>query len=242
MNLWAEFYSAADELHAYRPYTSKDIDYFGQREAAQKLAEALGGKVLVPNVDDQTPETAVVEATVNGTLIRIDFLGHVLGVRPKELTAGVSEIIVPYENGGNGGQVAIPVMNPLHCLQSRIANLNILKRPDDTARRQAAAAPIVLREYISHALDDGDHREATRTLQGLFRFLSRDPSGRQAHRLAERDPLDVLKIFAEDDRIDIRYRTKILKRAVARIENQRSALGRALATLNMRRTISPRVN
>ncbi|MGB3931792.1 MAG: hypothetical protein WBL20_22845 [Sphingobium sp.] len=193
-------------------------------------------------MDYQTPETAVVEATVNGTLIRIDFLGHVLGVRPKELTAGVSEIIVPYDDAGIGGQVAIPVMNPLHCLQSRIANLNILKRPDDTARRQAAAAPIVLREYISHALDDGDHREATRTLQGLFRFLSRDPSGRQAHRLAERDPLDVLKIFSDDDRIDVRYRTKILKGAVAKIENQRSALGRALAALNMRRTISPRVN
>lgn len=55
MNLWAEFYSAAEELHAYRSYTSKDIDYFGQREAAQKLAVALGGKVLIPNVDDQTP-------------------------------------------------------------------------------------------------------------------------------------------------------------------------------------------
>lgn len=221
-------------MHAYRPYTSKDIDYFGQREAAQKLADALGGKVLIPQMDDQTPETAVVEATVDGTLIRIDFLGHVLGIRPKELTAGVAEIIVPYDNAGKGGRVAIPVMNPLHCLQSRIANLNILKRPDDTARRQAAAAPIVLREYISHALHDGDHREATRTLQGLFRFLSRDPSGRQAHRLAERDALDVMKIFADDDRLDARYREKILKRAIAKIEKQRSAWGRALAAFHMR--------
>lgn len=235
MNLWAEFYSAAEELYLYRPYTSKDIDYFGRREAAQKLAQALGGKVLIPEVDNQTPETAIVEAVVDGISIRIDFLGHVLGVRPKELTAGVAEIIVPYERAGLAGQVAIPVMNPLHCLQSRIANLNILKRPDDTARRQAAAAPIVLQEYISHALRDGDHREATRTLQGLFRFLSRDPSGRQAHRLAARDPLDVMVAFVDDDRIDARYREKILRPAIVKIERQRSAIGRAIAALTSRR-------
>lgn len=231
MNLWAEYYSAAEELHQYRPYTSKDIDYFGYREAAHKLADALGGRVLEPDMDNQTPQTAIVEAKVQGQLLQIDFLGNVLGVRPKALQDSAAEIIVPYRRGDHAGSVAIPVMHPLHCLQSRIANLIVLKRPDATAKRQAEAAPLVLREYISHALREGDHREATRTLQGLFQFLSKDPVGRKAHRHVERDPLEVLEVFAQDARIDARYREKILQPAIAKVRKQRGALGRILAAL-----------
>ena len=48
LNLWAERYSEVPELAAYGPYTSKDIDYFGRREAARKLADALGGTLRIP--------------------------------------------------------------------------------------------------------------------------------------------------------------------------------------------------
>jgi hypothetical protein len=231
LNLWAEYYSAADELAQYRPYTSKDIDYFGYRDAAQKLADALGGHVLEPTMDDQTPQTAIVEAEVQGQLLRIDFLGNVLGVRPKALQANVVEIIVPYTKDDVAGHLAIPVMHPLHCLQSRIANLVVLRRPDATARRQAEAAPVVLRQYLAQALRDGDHREATRTLQGLFDFLARDTTGRKAHRVVDRDPLEVMKAFVDDPRIDARYREKILQPAIERIRKQRTAIGRMLTAL-----------
>lgn len=81
LNLWAEYYASAPELALYGPYTSKDIDYFGQREAARKLARQLNGRLRIPRMDDDTPETAQVVATINGAEIQIDFLGHVLGVR-----------------------------------------------------------------------------------------------------------------------------------------------------------------
>lgn len=236
LNLWAEYYSAADELALYRPYTSKDIDYFGGRAAAEKLAASLGGKVLYPDLDNHTPQTAIVQARVDGQDIEIDFLGHVLGVRPKALQDGVAEIVIPYRFANGGGEVAIPIMHPLHCLQSRIANIIVLHRRDDTARRQAEAAPVVLREYIAQALDQGEHREATRTLQGLFDFLSRDKTGRKAHLHVNRDPIEVLRHFADDVRVDARYRRRILTPAVRRIEQQRTAWGRILAALSLRRT------
>jgi hypothetical protein len=238
LNLWAEFYSAADELALYRPYTSKDLDYFGGREAAEKLAVCLGGRVLYPDMDNQTPQTAIVLAQLDGHEIEIDFLGHVLGVRPKALQDEVVELIVPYRHDGETEerQVAIPIMHPLHCLQSRITNIIVLGRGDDTAARQAEAAPVVLREYISQALDQGDHQEATRTLQGLFAFLSRDPNGRKAHLHVKRDPITLLRQFAEDHRIDERYREKILGNAVRKIQQQRTAWGRVLTALSLRRT------
>ncbi|MEG3125092.1 hypothetical protein [Sphingomonas sp. GB1N7] len=182
-------------------------------------------------MDDQTPQTAIVEAEVQGQLLRIDFLGNVLGVRPKALQEAVVEIIVPYKRSDTVGSLAIPVMHPLHCLQSRIANLIVLKRPDATARRQAEAAPVVLREYVDHALRDGDHREATRTLQDLFHFLAKDPTGRKAHRAVDRDPLEVMETFVDDLRIDSRYREKILRPAIAKIRKQRTAFGRILVAL-----------
>ena len=228
LNLWAEYYAKADELAAYRPFTSKDIDYFGFREAAQKLADELGGVVREPAFDDHTPQTAIVEAQIHGKPIQIDFLSNVLGVRPNAIENGVVEILFPAVHGETARTVAIPVMHPLHCLQSRIANLITLGRRDDTAKRQAEAASIVLREYIADVLYEGDHREATRTLQELFHFLSRDIVGRKAHRIVERDPLTVMQAFVDDPRIDARYREKILGPAIAKIERKRTILGKLL--------------
>jgi hypothetical protein len=43
INLWAEHYATiADELNEFRPFTSKDIDFFGQRDVAERLARDLG--------------------------------------------------------------------------------------------------------------------------------------------------------------------------------------------------------
>jgi hypothetical protein len=52
----------APELAEFGPYTSKDMDYFGRVQAEEKLADALGGTVSTPEMDDATPHTAIVEA------------------------------------------------------------------------------------------------------------------------------------------------------------------------------------
>lgn len=234
LNLWAEFYSDIEELKLYRPYTSKDIVYFGMQQAAEKLAEALDGEVLVPEMGNQTPQTAIVKAKIAGDDITIDFLGHVLGVRANHLNDHVVEIIVPYKQNGEAKQLAIPIMHPLHCLQSRISNIIVLDRQDDTAKRQAEAAPVVLREYINRALDDGDIKEATKTIQRLFDFLSKDSTGKQAHRYVDRDPLEVLQAFAGDERIHEAFRTITMTQMINKIEGKRTARGRILEALSLR--------
>lgn len=182
------------------------MDYFGHLDAAKKLAERLGGRVLVPGSDDATPESAVVVADVAGVEIRIDFLKWIKGVPVKALEDSAVELILPVQAAGGPAELALPIMHPLHCLQSRIANVVELGRRDDVAIRQLAAAPVVVREYVSEMLDMGEQAEATRTLQRLFEHLRSDINGRVAHRHALRDPAETIDHFAADERLDRRYR------------------------------------
>jgi hypothetical protein len=204
LNLWAERYaSARPELVAFGPFTSKDLDYFGYRAAAQKLADALGGKMVVPRPDDHTPSSALVTAIIDGREIEIDFLSNVLGVRASSLEREAVELLVPLSDGD---QLAVPIMHPLHCLQSRIANVVRLHRQDETARRQLAAAPIVLEAYIDEMLRLGDLREATGTLASLFQYLRSDIDARACPTLPMRDPSSIISMFIRDKRLDWRFR------------------------------------
>lgn len=223
MNLWAERYSAVAELAEYGPYTSKDLDYFGQREAAEKLANALGGTLLIPKSDDHTPQTAIVQATIDGQEIEIDFLWHIKGVDTASLERQAIEVNMNVRAGHKSGQMRIPIMHPLHCMQSRLANVVTLHRNTDLARRQLEASPIVLREYLSEVLASDGHRHVTSVLQSLRDYLLADPVGRKAHKVMKHDPAMILAHFQDDDRLDPRWREKSLAAMREAITNRREA-------------------
>lgn len=209
VNLWAErYYRKTPELVGFGPLTSKDLDYFGSRQAAQKLSDALGGVIKFPTMDDATPASAVVEAEVDGRWIVVDFLQYVIGTKPKRLAANAVELAIPLPPEQGEGEISLPVMHPLDCYQSRIANAAILKRTGDHPMRQLNASYFVLRSYIDEMLDGDkdDIREGQRTLQALFRFIRGDFSGRQAHELSPYDPIDILGYFIDDPRLDERFR------------------------------------
>jgi hypothetical protein len=133
------------------------------------------------------------------------------------------EIVLPVYSESGAGELAIPIMHPLHCLQSRVANVIKLGRRDDTARRQLAAAPIVLREYIAELLAVGEVREAASTLQALFAYLRSDTCGRGAHRYSERDSLETIAAFRHDSRFDQRYRDQNIASMLREIRRRRFA-------------------
>lgn len=234
LNIWAEYYAgSANELNAYRPFTSKDIDYFGYRAAAERLAARIGGEAIFPDPDNTTFQTAIVRGVIGGVEVEIDFLSHVLGVG-RGLQDGVVDISVPCTRDGAAGAIDIRLMHPLHCLQSRVTNLVKLDRRDDTARRQAEAAPIVLREFISEALADGDQRAAIDIFAGLFTWLRSEHEGRVAHRHLKTDPLEIMRHFLEDERLDPRYREFQLSGMIHKLEKKRGVLGRILDRLSGR--------
>lgn len=221
------------ELADFGPYTSKDIDYFGQRDAAAKLAEQIGGRLRIPTRDDATPQSAIVEATIDGHYIEIDFLTHVLGVDDASLKKAAVNIVLQVRTAEGTGILKVPIMHPFHCLQSRIANVVTLHRKQDIARRQLEASPIVLREYVAEMLAAGDHREATDTLERIFEYLRSDVIGRSSHRIMKNDPATILDYFTEDERIDVRYRDNTLANMQRQLASRRTAWGRMKSIIGL---------
>lgn len=225
LNLWAERYSDVGELAAYGPYTSKDLDYFGYRQAAEKLASALNGTVSLPAGDNHTPQTAIVKAVVDEQNVEIDFLYHVKGVRSASLEKQAVEIVLTVRVGGKVGDLHVPVMHPLHCLQSRLANVIELGRRTDLAKRQLEASSIVLREFLSERLADSGHKHVVGVLQALHDYLLTDATGKKAHREMENDPAAILDFFQDDDRLDDRWRQMSLRSMREKIADRRTAWG-----------------
>jgi hypothetical protein len=220
-NLWAEYYARnVHDLNDFGPFASKDFDYFGERDVAEKLASILGGALIIPDRDETLFHTAIVSADMDGMRVDVDFLTHVLGVR-RGLKDGVVELAIPFKINGKDGAVSVRIMHPLHCLQSRIANIVKLGRVDEMSKRQAAAAPIIVREFIAQGLEEGDERGAIDTLKGLFDYLHKDIYGRTAHQHLRSDPLDVLRHFRNDTRLDHRFREHSLASMINQLEKRR---------------------
>ena len=225
-NFWAWFYGDKEpELKLKGPFTSEDIDYFGMPDVARNVAKAIGGKLLLPEADNHTPNTAQIETTINGKPLIIDFLGSVLGVPQRELSKGVSEVQLQAQLDGAPATALIKVLHPLLCLKSRIVNMlhPAMRRSDRIARTQAEAAIVIVRRYIDDALsEDGDWKEARECFSQLFRDLRSDRYVKIADAKLNIDPLDILKHFANDERIDPRYRKNQLQKMIAQIERRRS--------------------
>ena len=68
VNFWASYYERrVPELARDAPYTSKDIDFCGDRRAVRLCAERLGGVARLPGLDDATPNS--------GTVVYLDAAG-----------------------------------------------------------------------------------------------------------------------------------------------------------------------
>lgn len=220
LNLWAERYAGGvPELARFRPFTSKDIDYYGHLPAAEKLAETLGGTVRVPDPDDHSPNSAIVVVRLQGKEVVIDFISDVLGVRRGQAARQAMELVVPIRANDVAGELPIPILHPVHCLQSRVANVSKLGRNDDVARRQLQAAPLVVAGFVDEMLRLGEHREACRTLKMLGQWLEGD--GRTAHEIGC-DALPVLERFSTDERLDERFRNLTLGGHVNRVVRYRA--------------------
>lgn len=219
------------ELAAYGPYTSKDIDYFGKRDAAQKLADALNGELLIPDADDHTPQTAVVRAIIDEQEVEIDFLWHVKGVDDDSLQSQAIDLKLTVRLNGETDELHVPIMHPFHCMQSRLANVVELGRRTELAQRQLEASPIVLREYLFETLANGSHKHVTGVLQALYKYLITG-TGRRAHKVMRNDPADILAAFQDDERLDARWREMSLASMRETIEKRRTAWGAVMGRID----------
>lgn len=160
LNIWGEHYfdRAQDELRAFTPFQSKDIDFFGDKEEAEALALMLGGDLNLPSLEDvATPSSAMIDIKLGERHYVVDFLRAVAGLDTRIMKARVSTLAIDLQDqDGIYRKTEVQLLNPIDVLLSRIAGITILKRSDQGALRQLAAAPIILREYIRELLDGVD--------------------------------------------------------------------------------------
>lgn len=221
VNIWAEYYVVRDpSLETLGPFTSRDVDFFRNKQAARQLAASLeSGTVLLPTPTDMgTPNAAVVLGELNGRRVVVDFMASVLGVEDESIT----DNFVAIEGRWNGATINLLVMHPLDCLRSRLANINTLRRFDEHSIRQAVLSLRVLEHYLGDVLAAGNFRSAQRILKDL-QFVVRDQHlGRPSHRRfgAELDILDLIERFVSHPDLDQRWRELVLRRAIERLRSK----------------------
>jgi hypothetical protein len=218
VNLWAEHYAQRISGLAERgPFTSKDVDFYGGKDAAEKLADALGGNLHVPKFDEATPNAAVVVGSLDGRKVEIDFMRVVLGVDDASIKNNF--VTLRGRNLASGTEIRLMLLHPLDCLRSRFANINLLRREDELSLRQALIAIDVLQYFIDELLAAGHWKHAQVILHDLF-FVIRDEfiRGRLAWNYAYLNPLPVMKAFVDCPALDERWRRNNLTLMISRLE------------------------
>lgn len=226
LNFWADYFlEYSTELQALAPFTSKDIDFQGTKEAAIQLAEMFGGTVVVPKGEHATPNSAVVTIEINGIKVTIDFLNSVVGLDPlKEKYVVDFEVPISLDNG-ECKTFVIGIHHPFACMVTRVTNICYLKRSDDMAYKQLQIAPVVLKCYLDKLIDlYGNCAELNIILTKLHIFLRRNVYGRKVHLFSQSDPLCVLESYRFDERLDERFRRHQIATWVEDIKIMRSNL------------------
>ena len=127
--------------------------------------------------------------------------------------------------GGKPTTVLIKVLHPVLYLKSRIINMlhPATRRSDRVARTQAEATLVIVRCFINDVLNSpGDWREARDCFATIYWYLRSDPYVRVADSKLHIDPLDIIRAFKNDERIDARYRERQLQQVIANVERRRS--------------------
>lgn len=169
LNLWcAVLPDADDELAQYKPFVSKDVDFQGDRATAERCAALLGGKV--EDISARSPKLAgVVSYTDRGGAEReIDFLTVAHGLDARKVVE--ASVPVPVATP-SGADVTVRVMNPIHCMQSRVHNVVSLpsQYANDHGIRQLRASIVCARSYLRE-LARGNVRRALKQIKRVFAF------------------------------------------------------------------------
>jgi hypothetical protein len=139
---------------------TEDTDWLGSKRDAQWLCDLLGSRedieLQLATPDDAGPSSALAYLKrPDGRILLMDFLHTIVGPSSEE----IRRLAVPIKLDS----VTLHVMHPLLCLESRLANLQVL----ETKRRgngpmQAQWAIDIGRAFLLRTVQDGRAKEAAK--------------------------------------------------------------------------------
>jgi hypothetical protein len=221
--IWSRHYiERRPEIANVYSMTSEDVDFYGNRQAAEKFAAKLQqSKIYVPGPDDHTPHAAVIVGMVGERKIRADFMHSILGVDNKSIENNFVTLSGVHQKTGD--TIDVVVLHPLDCLRSRMSNINDLGRTDPHSISSARASILILEAFLDDLLADGAIKEVQRTLRDLY-FVIRACLGRVAFHKYGLDPRNVMRRFLNDARLDDRWRKFNLASAISRLDEREGRL------------------
>ena len=218
INLWVQYYRARQPSFPGEAgaFTSKDLDFYKNMAAARALADALGGKLLIPGDDDATPNAALVVGMLDDRRIEIDFMASILGVDGRRIAKNY--VMIEAHLPPRVPPIRILLLHPLDCVCSRLSNINILHRDDAHSTRQASAAIRVLQAFLDELLDSPERQKhVQRTLLDLSYVVRDLHKGKPSHLRHRLKPEAVLLAFRDDERLDERWRRLVLQPSISRV-------------------------
>lgn len=172
VNFWAIRYMTVNEqIFQYQPFTSRDLDFSGDRNAAKACAKAWKGKCFLPDLSDSTPNSGKVIAKINEKNIEVDFLEYT----PPVTSSEIKKFRATFSEKINGRDVRFHVMHPLHCLQTRLWNVyGPLKRKDRLSMNQLRVSICVLHSFIQDiVIYHDDKRGGLEIIERLFKMAEK---------------------------------------------------------------------
>ncbi len=150
LTFWVDFFNIpVPEIDT--PYLTQDADVLATKHDALIVAKELQGTCAIPDLDNATPNTAIVTyVTPDGRKLFVDFMGTLIGLRNEEIRKTAVEL----DHSEYG---LIRVLHPTLVLKSRIVNLHRLaqKRNANGVEQARLAVPVVkafLEYYVGNGL------------------------------------------------------------------------------------------
>ena len=227
---WAYYFSARQPtLLRGAPPTSKDLDLCGNRETVLRAAELLGGEPLLPEIDHVTPNAGIVRfRDAEGHERVLDVITSPYGLTKRDVTRGA--VHARYQPPRSRA-VYFWVMNPVHCMQSRVHNVIGLYQRGRHSLRQLRVSIPCTREFLRSLLDSEEVGIAQRRRcvmawnQRIYRFARSDRDAQALYRELGIDPFAA--VLADDDRLSERFRRDGYPRWKADLETRRRRAERA---------------
>lgn len=193
LNLWATLFrlELPPRLQADPAlFTSKDIDFVGDRSSVRKCAEAWEAEAYYPDGDHHsTPNVGTIILYAEGEQQEIDFLAGILGVNRQTLEQEAVQV------AGPNRQVPIRVMHPFACLQSRLVNVyGPLGRHSESELKRLELAVAVVHQFFLALYASSPSAETTRNLLDLAEAIHKTAVGKLS-----RCKTPPLQAFFEED-------------------------------------------
>ncbi len=158
---------------------TEDTDWLGSAADAQWLANFLQCENVIEltkaTLDDNTANTAVLLLQrPDGRILLMDFLHSITGLG----NAAINKMAVLLELPNQHGKLlSLRVLHPLHCLQSRMANLQIYsKKRAGNGPLQVQWAADIVRAYLHQTALHNSSDEVAKACRELAEISASDPA------------------------------------------------------------------